>query len=739
MLVRPDRLVRSAARAALACFCVGRAITVSVFHGIAEVTKGVSVASSEAGGRAHGAAAPRGDAIATAASDATGTLGDGAAGVEIGIEASGRVRPVISDVRPSVDGGRYPAKASLGLPVVVTADVFTDGHDQVACTLLFRHEDEAEWTTAPMVSMDNDRWTGDFVAEALGTHLFCLRATVDWFGTWHHDLAAKAEAGQPVDVELLVGSDIVAAVAERAEGQDAVSLREWADALHDTAVAAARGDAAPGLELAASAPLFEAVGRWPDPVPAATSDTFRVLVDRERARFSAWYEMFPRSASPDFSRAGTLADTTARLPYVAAMGFDTLYLPPIHPVGTTNRKGRDGSDTGELGDPGSPWAIGSAAGGHTDIDPALGTFVDLDRLVRAAADLGIDVALDLAFQCSPNHPWVSEHPEWFRHLPDGSIRYAENPPKRYQDVYPLDFGTEAWRDLWAALHEVVRFWIARGVRVFRVDNPHTKPMRFWEWLIPSVKSEFTDVIFLSEAFTRPRIMEYLAKIGFCQSYTYFTWRNTKSELESYLTELTRTDMADYFRPNLWPNTPDILHETLQAGGRATFVARLVLAATLASNYGIYGPAFELQEHVARSEGSEEYLHSEKYEVRHWDLARPDNLAPLIATVNAARRAHPALQHNRTLRFHHVDNDGLIAYTKTAPGPDIVLIVVNLQATRPNEGWVHLDVDALGIDADRPFALHDLLHGVSYEWRGATNYVVLDPATPAHLFHLVPPG
>ncbi len=734
MCLRPDRLVVTAARAVAACVWIGRAVTLSVLHGITQATRCAGEATAEAGRPTAGPVAPRGDEVVAVGPE--GALREGAQPADI--DLAGRSRPVIGHVRPSVDGGRYPAKGSLGEPVVVTADVFTDGQDELACTLLFRHRDEEEWKAAPMVCVGNDVWTAEFVAQRLGMHLFCLRATVDWFGTWQHDLSAKAGAGQPVDVELLVGSDIVAAAAGRAQGADAAALGGWSRGLRQAAAAAAQGDASAGLELASHAPLVEAMGRWPDALPEATSDTFRVQIDRERARCSAWYEMFPRSASPDWTRPGTLADTTARLPYVAAMGFDTLYLPPIHPIGVTNRKGRDGSDASEPGDPGSPWAIGSAAGGHTAIDPELGSFADFDRLLRAAAELGIDVALDLAFQCSPDHPWVSEHPEWFRRLPDGSIRYAENPPKRYQDVYPIDFGIEAWRELWTELREVVRFWIARGVRVFRVDNPHTKPMRFWEWLIASVKSEHPDVIFLSEAFTRPRVMEHLAKIGFSQSYTYFTWRNTKWELESYLTELTTTDVADYFRPNLWPNTPDILHETLQSGGRGTFVARLVLAATLASNFGIYGPAFELQEHLPRSEGSEEYLHSEKYEVRHWDLARPDSLAPVVATINAARRAHPALRGNRTLRFHHVENDRLIAYTKTAPGPDIVLVVVNLQAMARHEGWVHLDLDAWGLDAERPYRLHDLLHGVTYEWRGPHNYVVLDPDTPAHLFHVQPP-
>ena len=685
-------------------------------------------------GPAHEAGDPLGERAVAAASRGSGTALDIAALSE----AMGRGRPVVTGVRPSVDGGRYPAKASIGEPVVVTADVFADGHDELACLLFFRSEGEEQWLSTPMRPLGNDVWTAEFAVDRLGPHRFLIRAALDAFATWRRDLRARAEASQAVDVELRVGASLVAEAARRATGPDAATLREHFGALDAAAREAQAGDPGRGLELATSPGLAQAMERWPDLRTAVTSESYAVVVDPSEARFSAWYEMFARSASPDPSRPGTLADVEARLPYVADLGFDTLYLSPIHPIGTTNRKGRDGSTTCDLGDPGSPWAIGNAAGGHVAIHPELGSFDDFDRLVRSAAEMGIDVALDLAFNCSPDHPWVVEHPGWFRHLPDGTIRYAENPPKRYEDVYPIDFSTTAWRDLWASLRDVVLFWIGHGVRVFRVDNPHTKPMRLWEWLIPSVKAEHPDVRFLAEAFTRPRVMEHLAKVGFSQSYTYFTWRNEKWELESYLRELVATDVADYFRPNFWPNTPDILHETLQRGGRGVFVARLVLAATLSSNFGMYGPAFELMERVPRFEGSEEYLHSEKYEVRHWDLDRPGTLAPVVAAVNAARRAHPALQQNRTLRFHHVEDDRLIAYSKIAPG-DTVVVVASLDATQRHEAMVHLDLDHLGVDAARPYQVHDLLHGDRYEWRGHSNFVALDPGRPAHLFHLIAPG
>ena len=481
-----------------------------------------------------------------------------------------------------------------------------------------------------------------------------------------------------------------------------------------------------------------------------TSERREVVVDPERARFSTWYEVFPRSTAPQAGHHGRLTDVISRLDYVAGLGADVLYLPPIHPIGVTNRKGRDGAPVARPGDPGSPWAIGGAGGGHTAIHPELGTIEDFDRLVKAAGDRGIDVALDLALQCSPDHPWVEEHPDWFRHLPDGSIRFAENPPKRYEDIYPLDFETDDWTALWQAVLQVVRFWIGRGVRIFRVDNPHTKPFALWEWLIATVKDDHPDVIFLAEAFTRPTVMNRLAKVGFSQSYTYFAWRNAKWELESYLHELTHTPTADFFRPNFWPNTPDILPEPLQSGATPVFLARAVLAATLAASYGIYGPPFELREHLSREPGSEEYKNSEKYALRHWELDRPDSLAGFIGRLNQIRRDHPALQRNHTLQFHFIDNDRLIVYSKShlverpdppdgqpAP-PDVILVVVNLDPVNTQSGWVQLDLDAIGVEADAGFEVHDLLTDARFAWQGRSNFVRLDPdAVPAHVFSVRP--
>ncbi len=684
--------------------------------------------------------------------------------------AAGRLRPVIEGIRPQVDGGRWPAKASLGEPVVVEADVFADGHDLLWVELRHR-PDGQEVERLAMAELGNDRWQAAFMPVALGLHRFSVRAGVDRFATWHHDLMARVEAGQDVAVELAVGAGLLEAAARRAAGEDRRLLgalaRLLSDAprgvetdlpdelagLVDPAPAGEPRPAGPAWSLAdvlAGSALDALVARYRPPGAVATSAELAVRVEPARARCGAWYEFFPRSSAG--GAPGTLAGARERLDYVARLGFDVVYLPPVHPIGITNRKGRDGSPVAQPGDPGSPWAIGAAAGGHTAVHPELGTLDDIDRLVAAAAERGLDVALDLAYQCSPDHPWVTEHPEWFSHRPDGSIRYAENPPKRYEDIYPLNFDTPAWPELWEALHQVVEFWIGHGVTIFRVDNPHTKPFRFWEWLIATVKAAHPEVVFLSEAFTRPKVMRQLAKLGFSQSYTYFAWRHTGPELEAYLTELVQTEVADYLRANLWPNTPDILTEELQTGGPAAFMARLVLAATLGANYGIYGPPFELMEHVPRHPGSEEYLDSEKYAVRHWDLDRPDSLADFVARVNAIRRAHPALHHDRWLRFHAVDNEQLLCYSKTllveepllfgggpahAPrDPDRVLVVVNLDHRWVQAGWVHLDLERLGLEPDEPFVVHDLLTDAHYRWQGPANYVRLDPdVVPAHVFRI----
>jgi len=663
----------------------------------------------------------------------------------------GHAHPVVEAVTPQVEGGRFPAKREVGDLVTVEADVFTDGHDGIACQLRWRHDDDRRWSGAPMRPLGNDRWRGEFPADRRGTTRFVVRATIDAFGTWLHAARAKAGAGQDLTVELLVGAQLLDEAAARAKGKDRKRLTQRADALRD-ASDAADGAQSAVLDSVEASDFVALVAEYPDLSGAVSSDPLEVLAERRRARFGSWYEMFPRSASATPGRHGTFRDVEKRLGYVARLGFDVLYLPPIHPIGRTKRKGRDGSVTSGPDDPGSPWAIGSDEGGHTAVHPDLGTLEDFRHLVAAAADAGIEIAIDIAFQCSPDHPWVKEHPEWFRWLPDGTVRCAENPPKRYEDIYPINFDTADWRALWDELAGVVRFWVDQGVRIFRVDNPHTKPLRFWEWLIPGVQQDHPEVIFLAEAFTRPKVMYRLAKAGFTQSYTYFAWRNAKWELEQYMRELHDSEVADFFRPNLWPNTPDILTAALQSDGRAIFAIRHVLAATMSASYGIYGPAFELQEHEAREAGSEEYRHSEKYEIRHWRLDDPRSLADLIASVNGVRRGHLALQQHRNLRFHWIDNDQLIAYSRTvvarAPAPadlspddaDVdtrpLLVIVNLDPKNPQSGWIEVDLAAVGVAPDEPYDVRDLLTGARYTWHGARNFVIIDPSVhSAHIFRV----
>ncbi|MFP4511449.1 MAG: alpha-1,4-glucan--maltose-1-phosphate maltosyltransferase [Acidimicrobiales bacterium] len=637
-------------------------------------------------------------------------------------------RVVVEGVTPQVDAGRFAAKCTVGEPFVVEADVFTDGHDLVAAALWVRGPGSEATTEIPMEPMVNDRFTAQVVPDRLGRWAYTVVGWVDRFETWKHGTGRKVEAGQDVEVELQLGAALVSAAAERASGPDEAVLADAA-----TAFDAGRSEPLGDTEVSA------AMRRWAEREPVVRhARTLEVVVERERARHGAWYELFPRSTSADPERSGTLRDAAKRVPYVADMGFEVLYLPPIHPIGTTFRKGPNNSVEPSSGDPGSPWAIGSPDGGHTAIDPDLGTFGDLAFLVEEAESHGLEVALDLAFQCSPDHPWVTEHPQWFRHRPDGTIQYAENPPKKYQDIYPIDFESDDWEALWDALADVVRFWIDRGIRIFRVDNPHTKPFRFWEWLIRTIHDEHPGTIFLSEAFTRPKVMYQLAKLGFSQSYTYFAWRQSAWELREYFTELTTRPVVDFFRPNAWPNTPDILTEQLQHGGRPVFIQRLVLAATLSANYGIYGPAFELVEQVAVRPGSEEYLDSEKYQQRTWDLEAPHSLRGLITIVNRIRHDHLALQQDRTLLFHPTDNDALLCYSKTThDGSDPILVVVNVDPEHRQAGWVDLDLDALGLPHHQPFEVHDLLGGARYSWIGASNFVELDPQSlPAHIFSVV---
>ncbi len=638
--------------------------------------------------------------------------------------ATGRV--VIEAVTPQVDGGRYPAKRVVDEQVVVEADVFGDGHDAIGALLRSRKTGSRRWHETRMTAAGNDRWSAELIPDSLGVWQFEIEGWQDHFATWLEGLGKKVAAEQDVSADLLIGTEMVNAASTRARGKSARQLRKHGAVLGDVGL-----DLAERLEVAFSEELAEGMDSTPDRSRATRSRRFEIIVDRGLAGFSTWYELFPRSWSVGGGRHGTFADVAKQLGYVAELGFDVLYLPPIHPIGTTFRKGANNELESGPDDPGVPWAIGSSEGGHTAIHPELGTVEDFRALLDAAAAQGIEVALDVAFQCSPDHPWVTEHPEWFRHRPDGSIQYAENPPKKYQDIYPLDFETSDPKGLWLALKDVFDHWIAEGIRIFRVDNPHTKAFAFWEWVIAEIRREHPEVILLSEAFTRPKVMYHLAKIGFTQSYTYFAWRNTRQELMEYMSDLAAVD--DFMRPNFWPNTPDILTQQLQTGGRATFISRYVLAATLSSNCGIYGPAYELMEHKPLSPGSEEYRNSEKYQIREWDLDASDSIAPVITRVNRARREHPALQRTHNLTFHSTDNDRLVCYSKRVVG-DVILVVVNLDPDYEQAGFVDLDVDALGVDPAHQYQVHDLLTDRRYLWQGSRNYVQLDPARiPAHVF------
>jgi starch synthase (maltosyl-transferring) len=643
----------------------------------------------------------------------------------------GRRRVVITRLTPEIDSGRFGIKRVIGERVIVEADVFADGHDQVTCQIVYWQEG-SQPQVSTMKPLGHDRWRGEFSVVKLGTYLYTVEGWIDRFQTWQKDLEKRIAANQDISVDLLIGAQLIESSAARAKGEDAKALHAWAQKLREGKQVKSRNG------LALDADLLRLVQLYPERDLATRYDRVStVVVDREKAGFSAWYEVFPRSCSSEDKRHGTFRDCERWLPYIASMGFDIIYLPPIHPIGTTFRKGKNNSLPAEAGDVGSPWAIGSAEGGHKSIHPQLGTLEDFRGFRTKAAECGLEVALDIALQCSADHPYVREHPEWFSTRPDGSIQYAENPPKKYQDIYPLDFANSHWPALWEELKSIFLFWVEQGVRIFRVDNPHTKAFPFWEWVISEIKKQHPDVLFLAEAFTRPNVMYWLAKLGFSQSYTYFTWRNTKPELTEYLTELTQTEVREYLRPNLWPNTPDILPEYLQVGGRAAFMVRFILAATLGASYGIYGPAFESCENVPLKAGSEEYLDSEKYQLKHRDLNSTDSLKQFISRVNRIRKENPALQSNGNLRFHQTDNPSLICYSKATDDlSNVIIVVVNLDCIHVQAGWLDLDLRSIGLDSRHTFQANDLLSGGRFLWQGPRNYVELTPESlPAHVLCL----
>ncbi len=632
-------------------------------------------------------------------------------------------RVVLTWVKPKVDDGKWPVKRSIGEDVIVRAGLIVDGHDKIAAELFYRHEDDEE-SVRRMQLQYNDEYFSSFAVRKLGRYFYRIRAWVDQFATWQDQFRRRVDGGDTeyeILGELKEGAVLARRAAAVASDVDASQLTSYADAFE-------QGNVDRALE-----PHVLELAQANDPRDGAiVSDTYELHADPELTRFAAWYEFFPRSAGNRAGEHATLDEAAEVLPRIKELGFDVVYLPPVHPIGRTHRKGKDNAPTAKSGEPGSPWAIGAKEGGHKAVHPKLGGLKAFERFVERAESLGLKVALDVAYQTSPDHPYVKSHPEWFKRRPDGTIRYAENPPKKYQDVYPLNFESESWQSLWMEMKSIFDFWIDHGVRIFRVDNPHTKPFAFWQWCIGELRRRHPDLIFLAEAFSRPKIMYHLAKLGYNNSYTYFTWRNTKEELIEYCRELFETEVAEFFRPNFWPNTPDILHEYLVHGGRPAHVIRLVLASTLSSAYGLYGPPYE---HVdnAQHPKREEYANNEKYEVRSWNWKDPNSLQPLIRRINRIRRENPALQFMRNLTFHQIDSPHLLAYSKNK-NDNLILVVVNLDPYHEQQGWLHLPLSELGIPDDQPFEVHDLIGGERYYWSGPDNFVRLNPhVSPAHVF------
>jgi starch synthase (maltosyl-transferring) len=628
---------------------------------------------------------------------------------------------IIENVYPELDSGRYPVKRIAGETFNVSADIFKEGHDVLAAVLKYRRKKDATWHEAPMKEGDNDRWYGMFTPGENARYIYTIEAYTDIFRSWKHNFVKKAETGEDISSELLEGQRIIDETVGRASGSDGKKLSTF---LQDLRVA---GDNTEAVRIVSSEQLGHIMARYPDKSDAVLYDReLEVVVNRQLAGFAAWYEMFHRSQGSVPGKSATFADCERRLKEIKDMGFDVIYLPPVHPIGITNRKGRNNKEQAGAGDPGSPWAIGNETGGHKSINPDLGTLDDFKQFVEAARALDIEIALDLAIQCSADHPYLKEHPEWFFKRPDGSIRYAENPPKKYQDIYPLDFYCEQNEALWEELKSIVLFWIECGVKIFRVDNPHTKPFQFWEWLIADIQETYPDVIFLAEAFTRPKVLNFLAKAGYTQSYTYFTWRNFKEELIEYMTELTRSGIAEYLQGNLFTNTPDILPPILQRGGTPAFKMRLVLAATLSPVYGIYN-GFELCENRAIP-GTEEYLNSEKYEYKVWDWDRPGNIKNYIARINKIRKENAALQGNRNLRFYDSDDENILFYGKMAATKDnLIFVVVNLDPFQTHESIIRIPVKEFGISLHEKYMVDELINGTTYLWTGETQKITLDPA------------
>ncbi len=646
----------------------------------------------------------------------------------------GQQRIIIENPGPRVNGGEFPVKRVVNDLVIAEADILCDGHDVLSAELHYKKKEDRSWQSIEMQHDVNDRWVAKFQVTELGTYLFTMSAWVDHFRSWYRDILKKIEADTDYHVDLLIGAEIIKkalAAYPAMPGQDGKILTDCVKTLSDK-----RKSRSGRTDPIADEILYDVMLRYPvREHEFRYPGEFEISVEGEKAIFSSWYEVFPRSLGADAGKHGTFQDCIQFLPYVAEMGFDVLYLPPIHPIGETNRKGKNNSTVSKPGEPGSPWAIGNKDGGHKSIHRELGTLNDFHKLVKTAAETGIEIALDIAFQCSPDHPYVRKYPQWFRQRPDGTLQYAENPPKKYEDIYPLNFETEDWKQLWEELKSIFIYWIQQGVHIFRVDNPHTKSFRFWGWVISEVRKSHPDVIFLSESFTRPKVMHQLAKQGFSQSYTYFTWRHSKYDLTTYLEDLVKGEAREFFRPNFWPNTPDILPEFLQLANRAGYLQRLILAATLSSNYGIYGPAFELMERTPTQPGKEEYMNSEKYEIKQWDTSDPQSLQKIIKRINKIRKENRALQNTHSLKFHQIDNEALICYSKTTDDlTNMILVVVNLDPHHTHSGWLQIPLAHFGLDPHVSYQVHDLLSGSFFLWTGEHNFVEINPGVmPAHIF------
>jgi starch synthase (maltosyl-transferring) len=641
----------------------------------------------------------------------------------------GKQRVTIEKVLPEVDNGKYSIKRVPGQRVNVKAHIISDGHDEKAAYLYYCHATDKTWQEIELTLKYNDEWFGDFKIEKEGTYFYTIRSWIDHFKTWQNDLEKKIAVNQDVAVDLLIGVSLIEETLARAQDKDRKKLSGYIEKI--------KHKGKDGIKAALSKELFEVMKKYSDnTLIAQYHNELEVKVERNRAMFSTWYEIFPRSTSGSSGRHGTFKDCEKLIPEIAGMGFDVLYLPPIHPIGAGNRKGRNNSLKAAASDPGSPWAVGAKVGGHKAIHPQLGTFDDFASLVAKAEKYGMEIALDIAFQCSNDHPYIKEHPEWFLWRPDKTIQYAENPPKKYEDIVPFNFRTDDWKELWEELKSIFIFWAERGVRIFRVDNPHTKPIAFWEWVIAEVKKEYPDALFLAEAFTRPKMMNMLAKIGFSQSYTYFTWRNTKNELVEYINDLTKTAAAEFFRPNFWPNTPDILHEYLQKGGRPAFIIRLVLAGTISSNYGIYGGAYITCQNEPYP-GKEEYANNEKYELKNWDLNAVGNIKKEVTLINKIRKENPALQETNNISVRETNNPNILFYVKaTEDLSNVIMTVVNVDPHNTHAGLISVPIESLGLSADDYYEVEDLLSKKTFAWQGEWNYVELDPAvTPAHILRV----